>query len=496
MLPIYTRYLTPEHYGTLELLSMILDVVAILFGLRIGEAVFRFYYKFEAQRDRDEVIFTALALVGLLNTIGVVLLLSGAGIASRVVFGSTEATHLISLFSFTLILQSITETVLTFVRAQQKPWLFVGLSLLKLTLQLSLNIYFVVVLRLAVEGVIYSNLISGVVLAIPLVWYTLPKTGLSFSKEKAKMMISFSLPLVLTSLISFYMTFGDRYFLRVFGGGLDEVGVYSLGYRFGFLLSFLVGDPFFSIWNSEKYVAAGQPDAILRFRYAFLLLSVALVWVTVGISIYVHDLLRIMSDHAFWGAAGIVPVILLGYVLQNWTGFANLGILLNERTGEIAKGTAISAVLITGSYLLLIPIWGGMGAALATVIGFGGRMAWITWRANQLHPLHLPWGRAFSMLLLGAATWGVTLLAPAPLLPSIAVTTLVFLVFTTILLTFPGFLPGDLRTIILQAVRNRRLPFSGLRQVASDSVTTEDGSGAEEGVASPGDSGITGVGGK
>src|SRR5690606_19431907 len=132
--------------------------------------------------------------------------------------------------------------------------------------------------------------------AIPLAWYTVRQTGLSFSLHKAREITAFSLPLVLTSLISFYMTFGDRYFLRVLSGGLDEVGVYSLGYRFGFLLSFLVGEPFFAIWISEKYIAAQQPDAQRPFRLSFLLLSAALIWVTVGISVYVHDVLRLMSD--------------------------------------------------------------------------------------------------------------------------------------------------------------------------------------------------------
>ena len=35
MLPIYTRYLTPEDYGTIELLAMLIDVATIIFGARM-----------------------------------------------------------------------------------------------------------------------------------------------------------------------------------------------------------------------------------------------------------------------------------------------------------------------------------------------------------------------------------------------------------------------------------------------------------------------------
>ena len=458
MLPIYTQYLTPGDYGTLELLSMVIDVVAILFGLRIGEAIFRFYYKYDDARDRNEVIFTAFVLVAALNAIGVAFLLGASGPVSRFVFGSSDAARLLALFSFTLILQSLTETVLTFIRAEQRPWLFVGFSLFKLALQLGLNIYFVVGLELAVEGVIYSNLIAGLILAVPLAWYTVRRTGFAFSRSKAIAMTSFSAPLVLTSLVSFYMTFGDRYFLRVFGGGLDEVGVYALGYRFGFLLSFLIGEPFFSIWNSERYVIAKQPDPVPRFRTAFLLFSAAMAWATVAISLYVFDILRLMSDPGFWAAATIVPLVMLGYVFNNWASFANLGILLNDRTGEIATGTIISAVAITAGYFLLIPAFGGVGAAVATSIAFAGRTVWIAWRSEKLYPQRLPWSRGLAMLGAGALVLLLTAFKPEPIWLSVAYSTLLLGIYTGALFFMPGMLPPDLRASLIARLRARKLP--------------------------------------
>ncbi len=462
MLPIYTRYLTPADYGTIELLSMVIDIVAILFGLRIGEAVFRFYYEYDDEKDRREVIFTSVALVSLLNALGALVLVVGAEPISRVVLGTVDLARLLGIFSFTLIFQSVTETTFTFIRAQQKPWLFVGFSTMKLVVQLALNIYFVVRLRMAAEGVILSSLVSGIVVTIPMLWYTLSRTGFSFSLEKARVMTSFSIPLVVTSLISFYITFGDRYFLRILGGGLDAVGIYALGYRFGFLLSFLVGDPFFSIWNSEKYITAKQPDAQRRFQLVFLMLSAAMVFVMTGISIYVQDVLRIMADPEFWGASLIVPVVLIAYAFNNWLNFTNLGVLLHRKTSEIAIGTAISAGLITIGYLTLIPAFGAIGAAAATAIAFLGRLIWIERRAERLYPLAVPWPRAMGMVGLGTVAWALSFLAPEPIGLSIAVKTLIFLAFTAALLVLPGLLPTEVQRALLLAVRDRRAAFAGL----------------------------------
>ena len=63
MLPIYTRFLTPGDYGTLELLTMTLDVIAILAGLGLSEAVYRFYYRFDTVGERNRVISTVTILL-------------------------------------------------------------------------------------------------------------------------------------------------------------------------------------------------------------------------------------------------------------------------------------------------------------------------------------------------------------------------------------------------------------------------------------------------
>ncbi|HON63133.1 MAG TPA: oligosaccharide flippase family protein, partial [Deltaproteobacteria bacterium] len=184
MLPIYTRCLTPADYGVIELLSMIIDFFAIFLGLRIGEAIFRFYTQYEDKREKDEVISTALIMVGLLNMAGIMLIIIGAGPLSKIVFGSGEYVRYVVLFAFTLLFQSFIEIPMLFIRAQQKPWLFVGFSLMKLVLQLSLNIYFVVIMQLRVEGVIYSALISGGVMSAIMLGYTFSHIGMRFARAK------------------------------------------------------------------------------------------------------------------------------------------------------------------------------------------------------------------------------------------------------------------------------------------------------------------------
>ena len=55
--------------------------------------------------------------------------------------------------------------------------------------------------------------------------------------------LKFSIPLIPASLGMFILHFSDRYFVKHFCS-LSDVGIYSLGYKFGFILSVIVIHPF------------------------------------------------------------------------------------------------------------------------------------------------------------------------------------------------------------------------------------------------------------
>jgi O-antigen/teichoic acid export membrane protein len=301
-----------------------------------------------------------------------------------------------------------------------------------------------------VEGVIYSAVISGFVMTAILMFYTLKTTGLQFSIPIAKRLTTFSLPLMATGVISFFITFGDRYFLRYYGS-LGDIGIYSLAYKFGFLLMFVVVSPFANHWDSEKYQILKKTDARPIFQNIFLVYTTIVSLFVVLLSIFIKDILRIMSDPSFWPAYKIVPVILTAYVFNAWASFTNLGILAKNRTIEITYGTLIGAVAVGIGYIMLIPRFGSMGAAWASVIGFGSRFLWINIRAQTLYNMHLPWGKVLSILLLGIAAYLLSTLGPEKLIHSICYNSMIVIILLSTILFLP-ILPLNLRRSIKNGV--------------------------------------------
>ncbi|MFW5908730.1 MAG: lipopolysaccharide biosynthesis protein [Desulfosalsimonas sp.] len=436
MLPIYTRVLTPAEFGTIELLSMVIDFAGIIFGLRIGQAIFRFYLMAEDDFAKSRVISSALVLTTLLSGFGFLLLYGASGIISKAVFGGPEQQNLLVLFSLSLLFHPVVEVAMTYIRAQQRPWFFVSFSTLKLFLQLSLNIYLVVFLGLGVKGVVLSAVFSGGAMALLLGSYCLGKVGLHVSFSQAKTLVAFSYPLILASIVSFYVTFGDRYFLNLYGT-LSDVGIYSLGYKFGFLLTFIGTQPFMSIWDSERYEVLKKPDPKATFQEVFVLFIVFILIIAVGISVFAKNVLMIMADPDFWGAAQIVPIVLLAYFFQGLMAYCNLGILVHRKTFIITKSTILSAGLITVLFFVLIPRFGAAGAAWATAATFAVRFLYVYFHAKSLYDMELPWKRIYPLLPVSALAVLIAVFGPDHIVWSICLNILVFLIFVYTLTQLP-----------------------------------------------------------
>jgi O-antigen/teichoic acid export membrane protein len=98
-----------------------------------------------------------------------------------------------------------------------------------------------------------------------------------------------------------------------------------------------------------------------------------------------------MTRPAFYPAADLVPVVLIAYVFQSWTIMQDVGIHLRERTEYITIANWVAAGVAFLGYVLLIPRWLGLGAAIATVLSFGVRYLIILRLSLRLLPVRYNW---------------------------------------------------------------------------------------------------------
>jgi len=180
MLPIYTRYLTPADYGVVQLMLVAVSVLEVFLGMRMGQAMFRYYYMAKDNEEKKAVMSTAFLITFCATTIACIILATNATTATKLVLGNVQYAELMKIFAIVLIVQAIEEYGLIYVRIHQRAMLFFSASVFKLIIQLALNIYFIVILKMSVTGVIYTSVISTCILAVLASIYTLYYSGFRF----------------------------------------------------------------------------------------------------------------------------------------------------------------------------------------------------------------------------------------------------------------------------------------------------------------------------
>jgi O-antigen/teichoic acid export membrane protein len=290
---------------------------------------------------------------------------------------------------------------------------FVVINLVKLFLQLSLNIVFLVPMRMAAQGVLLATLIANAVLGLGLAVFLIREVGLRPSAGRARDLLRFGIPLMGTQVATFFATFGDRYFLQK-ATDSAAVGLYTLAYQFGFLLIAVGYLPFQTAWDPARFAVAKRPrherDAV--YASAFVRANTLVMTVAVCLALFAGDVLRIMAAPTFHPAADLVPLILIAYVLKSWTSFQNLGILVRERTEFVTLTDWAAALTALAGYVWLIPRLHGLGAALATVASFGVRQAIMYSISQRLWPVCYEWGPVRRLVAVAVAASLAGLVVP------------------------------------------------------------------------------------
>jgi O-antigen/teichoic acid export membrane protein len=388
MLPIYTHYLTPADYGVIGLLIFLVSLFEVVLGGHMFQAVPKFYHQEETKLLKNSVVSTALLVTSFFSGMASILMASFSGPLAEVVFGKEEYSIYIIIFSALIVTHALEQYGLTYLRIVKKPWTYFNFNMIKLGLQLGLNILTIVVLDWGLMGLALSSLISSVIIALALLFYTVYKTGFLVRKAIAIYILKFSWPLWISGLIGLYIGSSNRYFIRIFSS-LDEVGLFELAAKFGSIVSVLIWLPFSQYWQTERFEIAKLNNPYPDYSMAFRMITALLIVAGIGVSIFSSVIINLMSAEPFHAAAKAVPYLVIAGIFQCLTIFNNFSFMLTDRTLEVTKNNAVTAVAISVFYFILIPFYGFVGASIAFAFGSITQYVYALYNGNKLYPLKI-----------------------------------------------------------------------------------------------------------
>jgi O-antigen/teichoic acid export membrane protein len=217
-----------------------------------------------------------------------------------------------------------------------------------------------------------------------------------------KDMLKFSVPLMPALFAVWVIDFSDRYFLMRMST-LEQVGIYSVGARISSMI-ILFSTSFQMAWG--PYALSIQHEADAKNRYSrglFLFLCAALTAAT-AITVFAGPILAILTRPEYYEAEKVIGFLTLGTVAYGAYLIVNIGLLISKKTILTSVAISIGAALNIILNFLLIPRFGMMGAAFATLAAYLVALALLYGFAQKYYPIEYPAGRSALAGLLSVLT--------------------------------------------------------------------------------------------
>lgn len=399
--PFLTHHLARQDYGMLTVLITAIALTAGLSQLGLGAAFFRVYsYDYETALERKGVLVTTLVLLLCAALPLTLLALLLAPWLAGVLLGNPALAAIIRVAALVVLLQNLTVPGFAWLRAEGKAVFFAILSVLNLLTNLGLTLLLVGMYHLGIAGALLATGGGyGLILLCTLPLLLLQTDQFVLRLDIARSLISFGLPNAVSFASAWALQLADR-FLLAHMRSLSETATYSVAYTLGGALSVVVLSPFSLAWPSTLFLIARRQDARRIFALIFRWYALFLLFMAYALGLAGLFVLDIFFPASYQSSAMIIPLVALSTMFYGFYNYLTLGMNICKKLWYAVLFLSSAALLNVGANIILIPLYGSLGAALATLLAYMV-LALETYLLNQhIYPVSFEVGLASLGLVL------------------------------------------------------------------------------------------------
>ena len=364
LLPIYARVLTPAQYGLFDYITVVGLLVGVTVALEVAQGMMYF-----VTQEKDETVRTQLIAAGV-RVHGVAYL---AFSAVAVVFSNWIADHLLGTgadhwlvtFSALQFFAVALVRVWTVVeRSLLRPWRVLRISVGSAALAGVLGA--LGALSWGVTGLMAGQFVGQGVVAVVLVVVYRRQVIRRVGSDVVRKLLSFSAPLVFSSVAFLLATYVDRLLVKQMLG-LEELGFYSLGARVASGVTLLLvgfqsalGPLIYSSLDREGV----HEDVARVFRMFAAVAGAALLVLMLTAPLIV----QVAGGDEYAPAVPVLRLLAAAALIQGSYIFFP-GLYIARKTGTLALVHCVGVALNAGLNIVLIPRWELVGSGIAALVG-------------------------------------------------------------------------------------------------------------------------------
>ncbi|MEX2586157.1 MAG: polysaccharide biosynthesis C-terminal domain-containing protein [Balneolaceae bacterium] len=425
LVPFHTDVFNPARYGVVGLVYAAIAFLNVVFTLGMESA----YLRYAKDRDHASSIFKTLqlALLGTSSLLALILWALEPAILPLLSL-SGESSGIFLMMIGILWFDTLSIVPFAELRLVRRSLLFAILKVGHVVLNLVLNFWLILGMNLGIEAVFISNLAASMLVTLVIWAVTFPMMRGEWNRSLLSRSFSFGWPFIPAGIGYAVNEMLDRFFLNAMDPGAvvqlygsaytpeDIVGIYNACYKLAVFMLLLI-QMYRMAWQPFFMRHSDDPDARPLFARAFYGFNLFAAALYLFVGLFTRDIVAIeipvlnatLIGSSYWMGLNIVPILMLAYWFHGWYINFSAGIFISERTRMLPVITLGGAGITIVANLVLIPLWGMLGAAWATLLSYAS-MAISLYLYNQ-RGFEIPYRmkRAFSVM-----GWAVLLVFLAP----------------------------------------------------------------------------------
>ncbi len=426
LVPLYTAVFAENQYGIVTQLYAYAAFLNIVYTYGMETAFFRY----GSQGELLKTFRQAAALLFLTSSMFTILIVANAPALARYA-GQPDQVLLIYLLAGILYVDAIAAIPFARLRLENKALTFAIAKLGAIVVTIGLNLIFLLIPYLISKGmltdlqplvnryyqeefgvgyVFLANLM-GNLLIIVVLWRYFKQFKLSISWSFIKPMLAYGLPIFLMGLAGIANEQADKILIPellptdFYAGksSMAALGIYGASFKLSIFMLLAIqafryaGEPFF--FNQATNREA--PELFARVMYYFVV-TCCIILVAVSLNL---DLLGslFLRQPSYREALYLVPILLVGKLFFGM--YVNLSVWfkLKDRTMVGTYITLIGAFVTILFNVLLIPVIGYTGSAIASVLCYGSMTLICYYWGRSVMPIPYPWAKILVYILASVA---------------------------------------------------------------------------------------------
>ena len=363
LLPIYTRLISPEEYGTYDLYSTYWVLLGFVIFIQIEQAIFRSLIDERGNFKGQCAVFSTSLVICMVNSVSFTSVFMIAGC----LFDITYRYFLLSI----TVASAWCGFLQQFSRGMGDNKTYAISGIVSAIVQLGLNVVLVLYLKIGIIGLFWAYLAGNVACSFFLVirkrvWQYCHINY--FNKEIAKSLILYSLPLI-PNQISWWVIYASDRMITAIAFGTVANGILAVASKYSTLLSSAYS-VFHLAWvesasahiddsDNRAYFESIVDNAIRGFFAIFILFLPAYSLV-----------FPYMINSSYADSYGLLPMYLLAAMFNVVQGLYSVVYIAKKKTSALAKSTIMSAVISVVTYIALIKTVGLLAAGISSVAAY------------------------------------------------------------------------------------------------------------------------------